>query len=143
MALAPAGPGGLPKPAVPGAPPGGSAAGPGTGGPTPSPMATPQPNPGIEKAARAQVQTASTVLQQQLPKFPLDSEEFKAIDSALKVLTKAFGKNKDEDRKLMPAEIMNMLGAVGAKPGAPPPGAGAGGPPPGAGGPPPGPPPAA
>ena len=133
MALAPPMPGALPK--APGAPPGTppAAGGAPTGGPTPSPMATPQGMPGLEKAARAQVQTASVVLQQQLPKFPLDSDEFKALDGALRMLAKAFGKFADADRKLMPSETMNMLGAIA--PSGKPPGAAAAGPgglPPGA-----------
>lgn len=113
--------------------PGPSATGPGMGGPMPSPMATPQPMEGMQKAARIQIQIASEMLQRELPHFPLDSPEFDAISKALSGLGKAFGKSKDDDRKLFPAEIMNMLSAIGPKPpgaGAPPPGMGA--PPPGA-----------
>lgn len=93
----------------------------------PSPMNTPQPMEGMQKAARIQVQVASEMLQRELPHFPLDSPEFKAISGALSSMGKVFGKSKDEDRKLFPAEIMNMLSAVGGggKPPAPaaPPGA--------------------
>src|SRR5258706_10144213 len=110
------------KPPVPGAgDPGDSATGPGVGGPTPSPMATPQPMEGAEKGARIQIQIASEMLQRELPHFPLDSDEFDAVSKALATLSKAFGKSKDEDRKMFPAEIMNMVNAVG--PGATPPGA--------------------
>ena len=128
---------GAPKPPPPGAgAPGDSATGPGQGGPIGSPMATPKPMEGIEKAARVQIQVASEMLQRELPHFPLDSPEFDAVSKALATLSKAFGKTKDEDRRLFPAEIMNMLGALG--PGAKSPGAAAmgGPPPPGAGGPP-------
>jgi hypothetical protein len=103
-------------------------------------MQTPQPMPGIEKAARVQVQTAALSLQKQLPNFPLDSDQFKALSDAIRSLQKGFGKSQDEDREMIPAEIINMLGALG--PGAK--GAGAqalAGPP--AGGPPGGQPPAA
>ena len=86
----------------------------------PSPMATPEPMAGMEKAARVQVQVAAQMLQRELPHFKLDSDGFKAIHGALGMLQKAFGKTKDEDRKLIPAEVMNMLGAVG--PGAASPG---------------------
>lgn len=141
----------MPKLSGAGGPPGGSPGGPGqapavggagSGGPMPSPMSTPQPMPGVEKGARVQVQVASQMLQRELPNFPLESDEFKALSNALSAIQKAFGKNEDEDRRVFPAEIMNMLSAIG--PGSKTPGqqamAGApmGGPPPGAGGPPPG-----
>lgn len=114
-----------------------AATGPGAGGPVSSPMNTPEKMPGMEKAARVQVQIASEMLQRELPHFPLDGDQFKALTAALGTIQKAFGKSKDEDRKLFPAEVMNMIGAVG--PGAASPGqkAMAGGPPPGAGAPPP------
>jgi hypothetical protein len=92
-------------------------------------MATPQPQEGIQKAARVQIQVASEMLQRELPHFPLDSPEFDAVSKALSTLSKAFGKSKDEDRRLFPAEIMNMLGAVK------PPGMGGAAPGPGAGAP--------
>jgi hypothetical protein len=100
----------------------------------PSPMATPQPMEGMQKAARIQIQIASTMLQKELPHFPLDSPEFDAVSKALATMNRVFGKSKDEDRKMFPAETMNILGAMGPKPagGAP----GAGGPPPGVGAPP-------
>jgi hypothetical protein len=94
--------------------------------------------PGVEKGARVQIQVASQMLQRELPHFPLDSKEFEAISNALRTIQKAFGKSQDEDQKLFPAEIMNMLSAVGpgnkspgqqamqgAPGGAPAPGAGA------------------
>jgi hypothetical protein len=76
-------------------------------------MATPQPMAGVEKGARIQIQVASQMLQRELPHFQLDSEQFKAVSDALRTLQKAFGKTQDEDQKLFPAEIMNMLSAVG------------------------------
>jgi hypothetical protein len=97
--------------------------------------------PGMEKGARIKIQMASHMLQQELPNFPLDSEQFKAISRALEVIGKAFGKSADEDRKMFPAETMDLLHSVGPgsmSPGAkaiagmPPGGAGA----PGAGAPP-------
>src|SRR5258708_36211286 len=98
--------------------PGDSATGPGAGGPSPSPMATPQRMEGVEKGARIQIQIASEMLQRELPHFPLDSDEFDAVSKALATLSKAFGKSKDEDRKMFPAEIMNMVSAVGQPPSA-------------------------
>ena len=107
------------KPPAPGAgDPGEAAGGPGAGGPVPSPMATPQPQEGVEKGARIQIQIASEMLQRELPHFPLESDEFEAVSKALATLSKAFGKSKDEDRKMFPAEIMNMVSAVGQPPSA-------------------------
>jgi hypothetical protein len=66
------------------------------------------------------VQTAAEILQRELPNFPLDSDEFKALSGALKTIQNAFGKSKDDDRKLFPAETLNILSALG--PGAKSPG---------------------
>ena len=44
----------------------------------------------------------------------------KALSGALKTIQGAFGKSKDDDRKLFPAETMNILSAIG--PGAKSPG---------------------
>lgn len=131
-------PGGAPPlPKMGAGDPAASATGADKGGPMSSPMATPSPMAGMEKAARVQVQTAAEILQRELPHFPLDSEEFKSLSSALNTIQKAFGKSKDEDRKLFPAETMNILSAIG--PGAASPGQKvlAGAPPPGMGAPPP------
>lgn len=123
-------------PGGPGAPPPG-AGGPGMGGPTPTPMSTPQPMEGMQKAARVNVQMAVKMLQRELPHFELDSDQGKALLSALKTLSSGFGKTEDKDQELIPAEIMQLLSQVGpgAGGGAKPPGPGA--PPPGAGAPPP------
>jgi hypothetical protein len=128
--------GGGAPPLPPGAAGGaGSMTGPGPGGPMSSPMATPQPMEGMQKGARMQIQVASQMLQRELAHFPLESPEFKALDDALRNLQKAFGKNKEDDRKAFPSEIMNMLAAVG--PGSATPGQQAMMKPPGAGAPPP------
>ena len=113
--------GAMPMPPKPGAGnPADSGTGAGSGGPAASPMATPAPMEGLQKASRVQVQTAAEILQRELPNFPLDSDEFKALSGALKTIQGAFGKSKDEDRKLFPAETMNILSAIG--PGAKSPG---------------------
>lgn len=92
----------------------------GAGGPAASPMTTPQPQEGLSKAARVKVQTFIKGLQLTLPSFPIESDENKAVLSALKTLSTAFGKTEDTDRKLIPAEVMQMLSSVG--PGTQPPG---------------------
>src|SRR5947209_20562649 len=85
--------------------PGEAAGGPGAGGPTPSPMATPQPQEGVEKGARIQIQIASEMLQRELPHFPLESDEFEAVSKALATLSNASGKSSDEDRTMFHAEL--------------------------------------
>lgn len=93
-------------------PAGGTADGsPGTG-PTGSPMTTPQPQEGLQKAARVEVQIAVKQLQRTLAAFPIESAENKAVLSALKTLSNAFGKTEDKDRELIPAEIMSLLSSV-------------------------------
>jgi len=114
-----------------GAAPGGAAAPPTAGGgPAASPMTTPQPQEGLQKAARVEVQIAIKQLQKTLPAFPIESNENKAVMNALRALTNAFGKTESQDRELIPAEILQLLAAVNtATPGA---GAMAGKPNPGA-----------
>ncbi len=108
------GPAAAPKPTLPGAPaPGASATGPGAGGPASSPMATPQPMEGMQKAARVQISLAAKMLQQQIPHFPLESPEFDAVNKALSTLARVFGKTKDQDERLFPAETMNLLNSLG------------------------------
>lgn len=67
---------------------------------------------GLEKAARVRVQVAAQSLSQELSRFKFDSEEFKALGDALRTLQKVFGKSKDEDRKLFPAETMNLVSSI-------------------------------
>lgn len=93
-------------------------ASPGPTGPTASPMATPQANEGLQRAARIQVLVAVKSLQQTLPAFPFDSEEFKSLSEALKKIGDAFGKSEADDSPMVPAEIMSMLANVtGQSPG--------------------------
>ena len=121
-------------PGMPGAAPAGAA--PGVGGPTPSPMSTPQPNAGLEKAGRVKMQVIARAIQQEIPNFPFDSKESKALVDVLRKLADTFGKSADEDQGLMKSETLSMMGLLGNKsPGAsamagkppipPPPGAGA------------------
>jgi len=100
-------------------------------------MATPQPNEGQKAAARVNVQIARQMLELELPKFGSDSPEGDAILTALRSISKAFGKTEDKSRELIPSETMNLLGAIGPGAGTPGMKAMAGAPIPGAGGPPP------
>lgn len=76
-------------------------------------MATPQPNEGLEKAARVDVQTAVRVMQKALAAFPIESDQNKALMKALKAIQDGFGKTEEQDRQLIPAEILGMLPALG------------------------------
>lgn len=86
-------------------------------------MQTPQGNEGQQKAARVQVALAAKLLQQQIPHFPMESPEFDAVNKALATIARVFGKQKDQDQRLFPAETMNLLSSMGG--GAKPPGMGA------------------
>lgn len=83
------------------------------GGPAASPMTTPQPQEGLQKAARVEVQLAVKQLQKVLPAFPIESDENKAVMAALRAIQNAFGKTEDKDRELIPAEILQLLSQVG------------------------------
>lgn len=65
------------------------------------------------RAARVDVQMAVKVLQRTLPAFPIESDENRAVLAALKTLSNAFGKTQDDDRGLIPAEVMQLLSQVG------------------------------
>lgn len=93
---------GLPKPA-----PGG-----GGGAPVGSPMTTPEPMEGLKTAARVQVTLAIDILQRSLPDLGVESEEGQAVLKTLNTLSKAFGKTEQKSRDLIPAEIMQLLGAL-------------------------------
>lgn len=77
-----------------------------------APMTTPEPKLGEKETASINVQTAMDLLEQALPKIGADSEEGKAIMSAVTGLTKIFGKREAKNRELMPAEIMNMISSL-------------------------------
>jgi hypothetical protein len=99
-------------------------------------MSTPEAMPGKEKDARVKVQMAMKMLQQQFPNFDIGTDQFKALQSAIKTLSTAFGESEDRDRDLIPAEIRQMLSSIG--PGSASPGQAAmmgGGAPPGGPGP--------
>lgn len=113
---------------------GAGAAGPGAQmPPVSSPMSTPQPAEGDKQGGMVQVQMAMDLLEQTLPMFGSDSEEGKAILSALTGMSKKFSSNREKGRELIPSEIKNLVaslpqsaggaggaGAAGAPPGAAP-----------------------
>lgn len=97
-----------------------AAAAPGNMPPSPGAVTTPQPQEGETQAAMVNVSMVFQLLEQSLPAFGSQSEEGKAILSALKTLTNKFGDNRQKSDQLVPAELMQLLQSI--------PGAGGGNP---------------
>lgn len=95
-----------------------AAAAPGNTPPPGGPMATPQPKAGLQQASMASISAVFKLLEKSLPAFTPTSAEYKAILGALKTLTAAFGKSRQEGDAIMPAELMRLIasqpGAAGA-----------------------------
>ena len=87
----------------------------GSGGPAGAPITTPQPMPGLEKAARAKMQVIAKSIGQEVSNFPFGSKEQKALIDVLKKLADTFGKTADDDQGLMKSETLSMLGMLGNK----------------------------
>lgn len=80
-------------------------------GPAGAPMLTPQKQAGKEAAGRAKLQVASMILQQALPELGgINTDLGRLVIDLLAKLGKAAGKSEDEDRKVMPAELQNVMG---------------------------------
>lgn len=93
----------------PGGPPAAAA---GNQPPSGGPMSTPQPKAGMEQAALINIAMVFQLLEQSLGAFGSPTDKGKAILSALKTLTGAFGNERQESEKLIPAELMQMHQAV-------------------------------
>ncbi len=116
---------------------------PGAGGgappsPAAGPMSTPQEPRGQQAGAKVSVQVALKLLEQSLVPFGSGSQEGGAIMKAITALTKAFGRDEEKSKELMPAELKQALMGPGGAPGAPPGGGPPGGAAPPGGGAPPG-----
>lgn len=105
-----------------GKPPGGGAPMPGADNqaPTGGPMSTPQPKAGMEQAGLVKIAVVFQMLEQALPAFGSPTDKGKAILSALKTLTGAFGKERQKSEELVPAEMMQMMQSVPGAGGGPP-----------------------
>lgn len=75
------------------------------------------------------VQVALKLLEQSLVPFGSGSQEGGAIMKAISALTKAFGKDEEKSKELMPAELKQALMGPGGAPPQPAGGAPPGGPP--------------
>lgn len=77
--------------------------------PMPSPMSTPEPQAGNMEQARLNVMMALDMLQNALQTFGMQSEEGMALQDVVGKITSKFGSREADTRKLMPAEIMNLI----------------------------------
>jgi hypothetical protein len=103
--------------------PAGSPAGPGGG-----PMMSPGGGAGTKANAVAGLKGIIQSLVRKLADFDVGSKEFMAVDSAIRSLTRAFGKSSGSD--MVPAALKQLVAtqAKGPMSGAPPPGMMGGGP---------------
>lgn len=83
-------------------------------------MTTPQPKAGLAQAAVMNVSIVFRLLEQSLPAFGSTSPEGRAILSALKTLTGAFGKDRQKGEELIPAELMQLMATQMPGAGGPP-----------------------
>lgn len=81
----------------------------GNGAPSGTPSGDAVPPGGEKEIAMANVMIAVAHLEKQLPLLGTDSEEGKALLSALSTLSKKFSGKKSED--LAPAELMQLMGS--------------------------------
>lgn len=79
------------------------------GGPGATPAVAPGAGAGNEAAASAMVNAAMPALHKALAAFPLGSEKYKAVHSAIKALFPVFG--SPEEKSLVPAAISQMATA--------------------------------
>jgi hypothetical protein len=94
---------------------------PGPPGPGGGPMMNPAPKEGNLASARADVQVCIKKLTLALQTFSPTSDDGKAIMKAISALSANFAETEQNDRELMPAEIMQAVSGL-AGPGKPPPG---------------------
>ena len=78
-------------------------------GPMGSSMAQPTPNDGSRQMAMVQVETAQQMLEQAMPALGADSDEYKAVERAMKALAKNF--KRSQASGLVPAQIAEMARA--------------------------------
>lgn len=107
-----------------------AAAAPGNSAPGGGPMTTPQPKAGIEQAAMVNIALALDLLEQSLPAFGSENPRGKAINDALRTLTKEFGNERAKAQDLQGAEVKQLMQTVPAAGGGPPAAAAIGGIPP-------------
>lgn len=89
-----------------------AAAAPGNAAPAGGPMTTPQPKEGLSQAAMVNISMTFKLLEQSLQVFGSQSEQGKAVLSALKTLTGAFGEDRSKAESLIPAELMQLVQSI-------------------------------
>ena len=104
--------------ALMGGAPGGT---PGPGGaPVSAPMSTPQPNEGQQQESMVDISMAMDLLEKSLMAFGSESQQGKALLSALTTLSKSFGEQRQSGRDLQGAEIRSLMQSLPAGGGASP-----------------------
>ena len=93
---------------------------PGNQAPAGAPMQTPQSPAGAQASAKVNITMARDLLEHSLPAFGSETEEGKAILSAIGALGKKFGADMKRSGDLVPAEITQLLQSLpqagGARP---------------------------
>jgi hypothetical protein len=80
--------------------------------PSAGPMTTPQPKEGLEQAATIKIAMVFQMLEQALPAFGSPTPKGKAIVSAIRTLTTAFGADRGKAEQLIPAELAELTSSV-------------------------------
>jgi hypothetical protein len=77
--------------------------------PMASPMSTPEPKMGSKEAAMINLGMAQDLLEQSLPAVGSDTEEGRAILTAIGAINKTLGPRKNKTNELQQSEILQML----------------------------------
>lgn len=80
--------------------------------PMASPMSTPEPKMGSKEAAMINLGMAQDLLEQSLPSVGSDTEEGRAILTAIAAINKTLGPRKNKTNELQQSEILQMLQAL-------------------------------
>ena len=77
--------------------------------PMASPMSTPEPKMGSKEAAMINLGMAQDLLEQSLPSVGSDTDEGRAILTAIAAINKTLGPRKNKTNELQQSEILQML----------------------------------
>lgn len=80
--------------------------------PMASPMSTPEPKMGSKEAAMINLGMAQDLLEQSLPSVGSDTDEGRAILTAIAAINKTLGPRKNKTNELQQSEILQMLQAL-------------------------------
>lgn len=80
--------------------------------PNGAPSITPQPNEGQQQQAQIWISMATDLLERALAPYGSETEQGKAILTALQTISKVFGATRDKAKPLVAAELMSMMKAL-------------------------------